>query len=125
MSLTEFTALIVASDCLSDNFGAKQIANQFNLSMMTQVDELEKDKHINMAFVEFLEAIVRVAEKTEIPHCKLVSLQSPFLTSTCVQDDYIWGVTEILPENREIYAKRDIVVKLEALIFFLIKGNLS
>ena len=44
--------------------------------MMTQVDELEKDKHINMNFVEFLEAIVRVAEKTEIPHCKLVSCRS-------------------------------------------------
>jgi len=27
MSLTEFTALILASDCLSENFGAKQIAN--------------------------------------------------------------------------------------------------
>lgn len=41
--------------------------------MMSQVDEIEKDRHINMTFVEFLEAIVRVAEKAEIPHCKLVS----------------------------------------------------
>ena len=41
--------------------------------MMTQVDEIEKDRHINMTFVEFLEAVVRVAEKCEIPHCINVS----------------------------------------------------
>lgn len=41
----------------------------YNLAMMTQVDEIDKERHINMIFVEFLEAIVRVAEKTEIPHC--------------------------------------------------------
>lgn len=27
-----------------------------------------------MVFIEFLEAIVRVAEKTEIPHCVIVSI---------------------------------------------------
>ena len=40
---------------------------------MTQVDEIDKDRHLSMTFVEFLEAIVRVAEKTEIPHCLIVS----------------------------------------------------
>ena len=45
----------------------------YNLAMMTQVDEIEKDRHINMIFVEFLEAVVRVADKTEIPHCVHVS----------------------------------------------------
>ena len=74
MSLGEFTELILNSDCLSDNFGGKQIGNQFNLAMMTQVDEIDKDRHINMVFVEFIEAVVRVAEKVEIPHCTLVSL---------------------------------------------------
>jgi len=34
-----------------------------------------------MVFIEFLEAIVRVAEKTEIPHC--------------VIDDFTWGEDEI------------------------------
>lgn len=73
MSLTEFTECIIRSDCLSKNFGAAQIGNQYNQAMMTQVDEIEKDKHINMTFVEFLDALVRVAEKVEIPHCVLVS----------------------------------------------------
>ena len=78
MSLTEFTELIVNSDCLSDNFGAKQIGSQFNLAMMTQVDEIYKDRHINMTFVEFIEAVVRVAEKTEIPHALIVSYRISF-----------------------------------------------
>ena len=90
MSLTEFTDCILACDCLSDNFGAKQIGNQYVLSMMTQVDEIDKDKHINMIFVEFVEAIVRVAEKCEIPHC--------------VIDEFTWGDDEIDPEMRETYA---------------------
>ena len=73
MSLTEFTDCILASDCLSDNFGAKQIGNQYVLAMMTQVDEIDKDRHLNMLFVEFVEAIVRVADKAEIPHIINVS----------------------------------------------------
>lgn len=40
---------------------------------MTQLDELESDKFLNMSFVEFLEALVRVAEKLEIPHLVDVS----------------------------------------------------
>lgn len=76
MSLTEFTECITRADCYSKNFGAAQVGNQYNLAMMTQVDEIDKDKHINMVFVEFLDAIVRVAEKVEIPHCILVSTTS-------------------------------------------------
>lgn len=79
--------------------------------MMTQVDEIDKDRHINMLFVEFLEALVRVAENTEIPHC--------------VTDEFNWGVDEIDPLLRETYAKRDLVTKLESCIMFVIAGNLS
>ena len=35
----------------------------FNLSMMTQVDELEKDRFMSMKMVEFYEALCRVADK--------------------------------------------------------------
>ena len=73
MSMTEFNDCVLNAMCQSDNFGAKQIGNMYNLSMMTQIDEIEKDKHINMVFIEFLEAIVRVADKAEIPHCVFVS----------------------------------------------------
>lgn len=58
--------------------------------MMTQVDEIDKDRHTNMVFVEFLEAIVRVAENCEIPHC--------------ITDEFTWGVDEIDPQMRETYA---------------------
>ena len=78
--------------------------------MMTQVDEIDKDKHINMTFVEFLDAVVRVAEKVEIPHC--------------VSDEFEWGEMEIEPEARDRYAKRDLITKLESLIMFMIKGSL-
>ena len=36
--------------------------------MMTQIEEIENDRHLNMSFIEFIEAIVRVAEKLEIPN---------------------------------------------------------
>jgi len=110
MSLAEFNDCILSANALSDNFGAKQIGNMYNLAMMTQVDEIDKDRHINMVFVEFLEAVVRVADKTEIPHC--------------IIDEFTWGVDEIMPDMREMYATRDTVTKLEAFIMFLIRGTL-
>ena len=41
----------------------------FNLSMMVQIDELNSDRMFQMSFVEFLEALARMAEA--------VSLKSP------------------------------------------------
>ena len=79
MSLTEFTECITRSDCYSKIFGAAQIGNQFNSAMMTQIDEIDKEKHINMTFVEFLDAVVRVASKVEIPHCVIVSIYRSFI----------------------------------------------
>ena len=64
-----------------------------------------------MAFVEFLEAVVRVACKIEIPHC--------------VIDEFTWGLDEISQDMRETYAKRETVFKLESLILFLVKSNLN
>ena len=34
--------------------------------MMTQIDELNNDKYIMMCFVEFLEALARIAEKKSL-----------------------------------------------------------
>ncbi len=62
MSLSEFTDLMTEANVLNDDFGQKQVAVQFNLAMMTQIDEFENDKFLNMNFVEFLDALVRVAE---------------------------------------------------------------
>ena len=111
MMLSEFTECILNTDCLSSNFLARHISNIFNLSMMTQVDEISQDRHLNMLFIEFLEAVVRVADKAEIPHC--------------VHDEFTWGVDEIAPDLRIYYAQRDISTKLEAFMMFLILGNLG
>lgn len=35
---------------------------------MTQIDELDNDRHMNMTFAEFVEAFVRVAEFTTLPN---------------------------------------------------------
>jgi len=73
MSLAEFTDCISEINIFNEDFGVKQLAAAFNLSMMTQVEEIESERHINMNFVEFLEALVRVAEKVQIPHLVEVS----------------------------------------------------
>ena len=109
MSLEEFSDLIVRCNCLSDNFGAKQIASQWNLSVMTQVDEIENDRHLNMTFTEFLEALVRVAERLEIPNL--------------VDDEGTSPNDDIEQETRDIYARRDLPKKVESLLLFLIKVN--
>ena len=36
--------------------------------MMTQVDEINNDRHLNMNFTEFIEAICRVADKLSLPN---------------------------------------------------------
>ena len=38
----------------------------FNISMMTQVDEVAQDKHYQMSFVEFLEAFSRAADLAKV-----------------------------------------------------------
>ena len=110
MSLEEFTDLIVNANCLTENFGQKQIAVQWNLSMQTQIDEIESDKHLNMTFVEFIEALVRVAERLEIPNL--------------IDDEMATTLDEVEEGQREVYAKRDLSKKVESLMFFLIKTYL-
>lgn len=90
MSLSEFTDLITDVNVYNDDFGQKQVASQFNLAMMTQLEELENDKFLNMSFVEFLEALVRVAENLQIPHLVDVSnaLCLSFRTPSCCRQRY-------------------------------------
>jgi hypothetical protein len=67
ISMNEFIELVTNSKVVDDNFGAREIGILFNLSMMTQVDEIVKGRHIKMNFTEFLEAIARVAERVITP----------------------------------------------------------
>ena len=84
------------------------LPTQFTLSMMTQVDELDQDRHMNMSFCEFMEGIVRVAENIAIPHL--------------VEDQYT--LTDILDgsiaeEDKSVFAKRSLPQKLESLIYLM------
>ncbi len=40
MCMGEFIDLVTTSGIIDDNFGAREIGTIFNLSMMTQVDEI-------------------------------------------------------------------------------------
>ena len=63
----EFESIFVQSGLLNDNFVARDCQLSFNIAMMTQVDELNRDKHIKAVFVEFLEAFGRACEKMALP----------------------------------------------------------
>jgi hypothetical protein len=63
MGMDEFQEMVCTADCFSDQFGTQQLAPQFNLAMMTQVDELSKTRFMDMSMTELYEAICRVADK--------------------------------------------------------------
>lgn len=52
---------------LNDKFSVNQVTSLWNLSMMTQVDEISNERHLQMNFIEFIEAICRVADKLSFP----------------------------------------------------------
>lgn len=60
--IEELQKLATDAAILNDNLVDRDIVVAFNLSMMTQVDELNSDRIFQMNFVEFLEAIARIAD---------------------------------------------------------------
>jgi hypothetical protein len=68
MSPVEFQEMIIESGVISKSFSYADIFPVWNLSMMTQLDEITSDKHMNMSFTEFIETIGRVSEKLAIPN---------------------------------------------------------
>jgi NLR family CARD domain-containing protein 3 len=63
MAHDEFLNLMVEADLMTESFPDREITIAYNLSMITQVDEIFSDRHMKMEFIEFLEAIARSAEK--------------------------------------------------------------
>jgi len=51
---------------LNEHFGNREAGPLWNMSMMTNINEVASEKHLNMTFVEFLEAIGRVADKFDM-----------------------------------------------------------
>ena len=66
MMCDEFTSIWQSADLLSDNFTDRDISICFFQGMMTQVNEVDKDRHLKASMVEFLEQFSRA--------CDIVSL---------------------------------------------------
>lgn len=61
-------AIMEKTGIFATDMGRSEILTFWNLSMYTQVDELSNERHLQMRFDEFMEAVCRVAEKTAIPN---------------------------------------------------------
>ena len=66
MSLAEFVDLVTSTSVVDDNFGVREINVIFRLSMAVQVDEIRFERHTRMQFLEFVEAICRVADRVVV-----------------------------------------------------------
>ena len=82
MCLDEFIDMFVKAELVDDHFGQREIGPLFNLSQMTNKHELEKSDHLDMNFVEFLEALARCADKFDLQymedHFPLSVSKNPF-----------------------------------------------
>ena len=58
MSMDEFKVMISNTEILKNStIDTSDVGSIFNVSMMTQVGELENKRHMEMSIVEFIEAI--------------------------------------------------------------------
>ena len=55
------------AELVNDSFNVRDIDVCYNLSMMTRMDEVTRDQHLQMSQVEFYEAIARVADIAKHP----------------------------------------------------------
>lgn len=67
MYIEEWLTLLNESNLFSINFNELDAKLAFNLSMISQVNELSDDRFLKLTFVEFLEAVVRIADKISLP----------------------------------------------------------
>lgn len=106
MSSEEFYDLIDRLGVVSDDFGQREISPIFNCSMMTQKDELDSDRHINMTLIEFIEALGRLAFKVKLP--------IPFEYMNLIFD-------EMVDENPDLQTNPPLFISIESLIAQLMK----
>ncbi|EGR30607.1 leucine rich repeat protein, partial [Ichthyophthirius multifiliis] len=63
ISAQQFRKICIDCNFINDQFIEREVNLIFNLSMITQVDEINCDKHFQMCFQEFIEAISRLADR--------------------------------------------------------------
>ena len=67
MMQDEFEEFVVAAGILNDGLAQRELSLIFNLSMITQVDEIEKERHLNAQPLEFMEMFCRLANEASFP----------------------------------------------------------
>ena len=67
MHISEFEKLYYDAKLQSTRFSYKDLNLCYNLSMQAQVDETESWRHLQMSYIEFLEAIARMADMLSYP----------------------------------------------------------
>lgn len=67
MMVDEFENIFLSAGQINDTFVSRDLTLCFNNAMMTQVNELDRDKHMKAVFVEFLEAFARACDKISMP----------------------------------------------------------
>jgi len=118
MSFDEFLDLVCEAGIVDETFGQREIGICFNLSMMTQKDEIDKDKHLNMVMTEFIEAIGRVADK--------ISLPPIFDNMEGVPEQYQIGSGDMTISTRKTkYLLLPLHVKIETLMVMMVKNCLK
>ena len=70
LRLNKFIDMVTESGVCDADFGAREIGPLFNVSFITQVNEITLGRHLEMRFIEFCEAFARVADKTMHAHTK-------------------------------------------------------
>ena len=138
MSLNEFKQL---SDKAKINpyINERDLAMFYNMSMMTQVDELDSDRCYEMSFVEFLEGFARLAKAASLPglyidKSKLKKRESMIKRASQVSlgdsnspknnsGDNQLESEEILVVNNDC-RNQPLSLKIEALIVWMIQHNI-
>ncbi|KAL4450444.1 hypothetical protein ABPG74_019342, partial [Tetrahymena malaccensis] len=63
MTMEEFRSMCNDADLIGNRFTERDVNAIFNLSMMTQIDEIKYDRHYQMGMTELLEALSRLADR--------------------------------------------------------------
>lgn len=84
LSLSEFRNLCISTDIVNEQFTSREIDVCYSRAMMLQSDYINKNRHLEMNFTEFLEALSRAANELNGPNLK-TKLESifPKLLNAC------------------------------------------
>lgn len=74
LSIEEFETFIQSAGLLNDMLTSTDVSVCFNLSLFTYVDEITKDHHLKMSYIEFIEAFARIADKAS--HSPIIPIKT-------------------------------------------------